>query len=36
MDSYFLGIPTAWLDWIAVCGYIGFAAFIAWRVMGSR
>ncbi len=33
MDQ-FTDNPTAWLDRLAMVGYLGFAVFIAWQVMG--
>ena len=24
---------TAWLDWLTVCGYVGFTVFVAWQIL---
>lgn len=29
-------IPTEWLDWLAVFGYLGFTALIIWRVFTNQ
>jgi hypothetical protein len=36
MPDSTLAIPTVWLDWLAVCGYVAFAIFIAWRIMAPK
>lgn len=28
--------PTAWLDWLAIAGYLGIATFVAWQVVSRR
>jgi len=33
MDSLF---SERFLEWLTVLGYIGFASFIAWRVLTSK
>jgi hypothetical protein len=36
MNDIFLITSDNWLDWITVFGYLGFTAFIAWRVVKTK
>lgn len=29
-------IPSEWLDWLTVFGYLGFTVLIIWRILESK
>ncbi len=36
MEEIFAALPTDWLEWVIVFGYLSFTFFIVWRVLGSK
>lgn len=36
MDDSLFSDSSRWLDWVAVFGYIGFAALITWKVFTTK
>jgi hypothetical protein len=36
MNNSTLLVPTAWLDWLAVLGYLSLTVFIMWRILAPK